>query len=50
MIRVNKLLNKNIWDTVCDDPSCGEFKVELKPEVRKALLKIAYDFLEALDP
>ena len=50
MIRVNRLLNKQVWDTVCDDPSCGEFRVELKPEVRKALLRIAYDFLESLDP
>ena len=50
MIRVNKLLNKDVWDTVCDDPSCGEFRVEIKPEVRKALLRIAYDFLESLDP
>ncbi len=50
MIRVNRLLNKNIWDTVCDDPSCDEFKVELKPEIRKALLRVAYDFLESIDP
>ena len=50
MSRVNRLLSKKVWDTVCDDPSCGEFKVELKPEVRKVLLKIAYDFLETLDP
>ena len=49
MTRVNRLLNRNIWDTVCDDPSCGEFKVELKPEIRKALLRIAYDFLESID-
>ena len=49
MSRVNKLLNKDIWDTICDDPSCGEFKAELKPEIRKALLRIAYDFLKFLD-
>ena len=50
MIRVNKILNKDVWDTVCDDPTCGEFRVELKPDVRKALLRIAYDFLESIDP
>ena len=50
MIRVNKLLNKDAWDTICDDPSCNEFRVELKPEIRKSLLRIAYDFLESLDP
>lgn len=50
MSRVNKILNKDIWDTLCDDPSCGEFKVELKPEIRKALMRIAYDFLKSLDP
>jgi hypothetical protein len=50
MSRVNRILNINVWDTVCDDPGCGEFKVELKSDVRKALLKIAYDFLSALDP
>ena len=49
MIRVNKLLHKDIWDTVCDDPSCGEFRVEIKPEIRKAFLRIAYDFLNFLD-
>ena len=50
MTRVNKLLNKDAWDTICDDPSCNEFRVELKPEIRKSLLRIAYDFLESLDP
>jgi len=50
MSRVNRILNKDIWDTLCDDPSCGEFKVELKPEIRKALMRIAYDFLKSLDP
>ena len=50
MSRVNRILNADIWDTVCDDPSCGEFKVELKSEIRKALLRIAYDFLKSLDP
>jgi len=50
MSRVNRLLNSSIWDTICDDPSCGEFRAELKPEIRKALLRIAYDFLESLDP
>ena len=50
MKRVNRLVNKDIWDTICDDPSCGEFKVELKAEIRKALLRVAYDFLESLDP
>jgi len=50
MKRVNKLLNKDVWDTLCDDPGCNEFKVEIKPEIRKALLRIAYDFLESLDP
>ena len=50
MLRVNRILNADIWDTVCDDPSCGEFKVELKSEIRKALLRIAYDFLKSLDP
>lgn len=50
MPRVNKLLNKNIWDTICDDDACDIFQVEMKPEVRKHLLKIAYDFLESLDP
>jgi len=49
MTRVNKLLHVDIWDTVCDDPSCGEFRVEIKPEIRKALLRIAYDFLNFLD-
>jgi len=50
MKRVNKLLSKNIWDTLCDDAACDEFRVELKPEIRKSLLRIAYDFLESLDP
>ena len=50
MKRVNKLLNKDVWDTLCDDPACDEFKVEIKSEIRKALLRIAYDFLESLDP
>jgi Fe2+ or Zn2+ uptake regulation protein len=50
MQRVNRLLNKDVWDTVCDDPSCGDFSVELKSEIRKAILRIAYDFLESLDP
>ena len=50
MLRVNSLLDKDVWDTICDDPECGEFSVELKPEVRKALLRIAYDFLASLDP
>ena len=50
MTRVNKILNDSVWDTVCDDPSCGEFKVELKLEVRKALLRIAHDFLKSIDP
>tara|TARA_R110000751_G_scaffold117883_3_gene218185 strand:+ start:1731 stop:2441 length:711 start_codon:yes stop_codon:yes gene_type:complete len=50
MIRVNKILNDSVWDTVCDDPSCGEFKAELKTEVRKALLRIAHDFLKSIDP
>ena len=50
MLRVNSLLGKDVWDTICDDPECGEFSVELKPEVRKALLRIAYDFLASLDP
>ncbi len=50
MSRVNRILNKGVWDTLCDDPSCGEFKVELKPEIRKALMRIAYDFLKSLDP
>jgi len=49
MTRVSKLLNEDIWDTVCDDHSCGDFRVEIKPEIRKALLRIAYDFLNFLD-
>ena len=49
MTRVNRLLNDNIWDTLCDDEECGFFKAELRPEIRKALLKIAYDFLSFLD-
>ena len=49
MSRVNKILNQKIWDTLCDDDECGEFHVEIKPEIRKALIKIAYDFLSFLD-
>jgi hypothetical protein len=48
-MRVNRILNEKIWDTVCDDPDCEVFSVEIKPEVRKALLKIAYEFIQSLD-
>ena len=48
-MRVNKILSSKIWDTVCDDNDCGVFSVELKPEVRKILLKIAYEFILSLD-
>jgi hypothetical protein len=48
-MRVNKILNQNIWDTLCDDELCDEFQVELKPEVRKALIKIAHEFITFLD-
>tara|TARA_Y100000592_G_scaffold90228_1_gene148589 strand:- start:289 stop:993 length:705 start_codon:yes stop_codon:yes gene_type:complete len=48
-MRVNRILNEKIWDTVCDDPDCEVFSVEIKPDVRKALLKIAYEFIQSLD-
>jgi len=48
-MRVNKILNNKIWDTVCDDPDCDLLSVEIKPEVRKILLKIAYEFIQSLD-
>lgn len=48
-MRVNKILSNKIWDTVCDDPSCDIFQVEIKPEIRKALLKIAHEFILYLD-
>lgn len=48
-MRVNKILSSNLWDTICDDPSCDSFQVELKPEVRKALIKIAHEFITFLD-
>jgi len=48
-MRVNKILSSKIWDTVCDDNDCGVFSVELKPDGRKSLLKIAYEFILSLD-
>jgi len=48
-MRVHKILSNKIWDTICDDHSCDDFSVELKEDVRKALIKIAHEFITFLD-